>query len=183
MKIHCLRNPSSAGYEKAGAPSAKTTLRPCLRRYFSLPLSSRPFPPPSPPTAVPFHHHASRFPPQPVSCDTFISCIQQFRASSSNLAGLRPSFRGRSSLRFPSKKSFLHFLIFFLPLSLLLLFFFPSSLLEFDLCTRRKLEPRNRDKIFFFSGGEGKFGKYRFLTHLNEMKKNSRQFKFFNLNS
>lgn len=124
MKIHCLRNPSSAGYEKAGAPSAKTTLRPCLRRYFSLPLSSRPFPPPSPPTAVPFHHHASRFPPQPVSCDTFISCIQQFRASSSNLAGLRPSFRGRSSLRFPSKKSFLHFLIFFLPLSLLLLFFF-----------------------------------------------------------
>lgn len=142
MKIHCLRNPSSAGYEKAGAPSAKTTLRPWLRRYFSLPLSPRPFPPP---TAVPFH--ASRFPPQPVSCDTFISCIQQFRASSSNLAGLRPSFRGRSSL--PSKKvsPFLNFL------SSSLSFFPPlSSLLEFDLCTRRKLEPRNRDKIFFFFG-------------------------------
>lgn len=142
MKIHCLRNPSSAGYEKAGAPSAKTTLRPWLRRYFSLPLSPRPFPPP---TAVPLH--ASRFPPQPVSCDTFISCIQQFRASSSNLAGLRPSFRGRSSL--PSKKvsPFLNFL------SSSLSFFPPlSSLLEFDLCTRRKLEPRNRDKIFFFFG-------------------------------
>lgn len=144
MKIHCLRNPSSAGYEKAGAPSAKTTLRPWLRRYFSLPLSPRPFPPP---TAVPFH--ASRFPPQPVSCDTFISCIQQFRASSSNLAGLRPSFRGRSSL--PSKKvsPFLNFLsssLSFPPPPL-------SSLLEFDLCTRRKLEPRNRDKIFFFFGG------------------------------
>lgn len=149
MKIHCLRNPSSAGYEKAGAPSAKTTLRPWLRRYFSLPLSPRPFPPP---TAVPFH--ASRFPPQPVSCDTFISCIQQFRASSSNLAGLRPSFRGRSSL--PSKKvsPFLNFLsssLSFPPPPL-------SSLLEFDLCTRRKLEPRNRDKIFFFFGGGGKIG-------------------------
>lgn len=113
MKIHCLRNPSSAGYEKAGA-LGKNHPPPLAAPLFpSLSLSLRPFPPPSL-TAVPFHR-AWRFPPQPVSCDTFISCIQQFRASSSNLAGLRPSFRGRSSLRFLSKKvfPFLNFLLFF----------------------------------------------------------------------
>lgn len=160
MKIHCLRNPSSAGYEKAGAPSAKTTLRPWLRRYFSLPLSPRPFPPP---TAVPFH--ASRFPPQPVSCDTFISCIQQFRASSSNLAGLRPSFRGRSSL--PSKKvsPFLNFL------SSSLSFFPPFYRRYWNLICARD-ESWNHviaTRFSFFLGGEN--WNYRFLTQLNEWDK------------
>ena len=92
MKIHCLHNPSSAGYEKAKAPSAKTTLHWHGELLFlSVSLCSSP--------AVYLH----RFPPQPVSCDTFISCIQQFRASPSNLAGLRPSFRGCSLLQSVSK--------------------------------------------------------------------------------
>ena len=39
--------------------------------------------------------HPPPLPPQPVSCDTFISCIQQFRAAPTNADGLRPSFWGR----------------------------------------------------------------------------------------